>query len=122
MRLPLIHHLVSIIVNFVVWLEFRCRFFKVKSFKIMKESLENSCFLILDLEEEIDFSYQDINEVKAQRFDRKLLKTVYAKQNKMNIKKMDYWNIHTFSDITISPDKISLVKVNDSYLCIDILL
>ena len=39
----------------------------------MKESLENSCFLILDLEEEIDFSYQDINEVKAQRFDRKLL-------------------------------------------------
>ena len=47
---------------------------------------------------------------------------MYAKQNKMNIKKMDYWNIHTFSDITISPDKISLVKVNDSYLCIDILL
>ncbi len=122
MRLPLIHHLVAIIVNFVVWLEFRCRFFKVKSFKIMKEILDNSCFLILDLEEEIDFSYQDIDEVKAQKFDRKLLKTLYAKQNKMNSKKMDYWNMHTFSDITISPDKISLVKVNDSYLCIDILL
>lgn len=122
MRLPLIHHLVAVIVNFIVWIEFRCRFFKVKSFKIMKEILENSCFLVLDLEEEIDFSYQDIDEVKAQRFNRKLLKTLYAKQNKMDSKKMDYWNMHTFSDITISPDKISLVKLNDSYLCMDILL
>ncbi len=122
MRLPLIHHLVAIMVNFVVWLEFRCRFFKVKSFKIMKDILENSCFLVLDLEEEIDFSYHDIDEVKAQKFDRKLLKTLYAKQNKMNSKKMDYWNMHTFSDITISPNKISLAKLNDSYLCIDILL
>lgn len=122
MRLPLIHHLVAVIVNFVVWLEFKCNFFKIKSFQIMKNILENSCFLVLDLEEDVDFSYQDIDEVKAQKFNRKLLKTVYAKQNKMNSKKMDYWNMHTFSNVTISPNKISLIKLNDSYNCIDILL
>lgn len=88
----------------------------------MKTILENSCFLVLDLEEDVDFSYKDIDEVKAQKFNRKLLKTVYAKQNKMNSKKMDYWNMHTFSNVTISPNKISLIKLNDSYHCIDILL
>lgn len=122
MRLPLIRYLVAIIVNFVVWLEFRFKPFKIKSFKIMKEILDNSCFLVLDLEEEIDFSYKDIDEVKAQKFNRKLLKTVYAKQNKMNSKKMDYWNMHTFSNVRISPDKISLLKLNNSYSCLDILL
>ncbi len=122
MNLPIIHHLIAIIVNFVVWLEFKCKPFRTKSFKIMKDILDNSCFLILDLKEEIDFSYQDIDEVKAQKFNKKLLKTVYAKQNKMNSKKMDYWNMHTFSNISIAPTKITLVKLNNSYNCMDILL
>lgn len=122
MRLPLIHYFIGVIVNCVVWLEFRCKIFKVKSFRIMKDILDQSCFLILDLKEEIDFSYKDIDEVKAQKFDRKLLKTVYAKQNKMGSKKMDYWNMHTFSNVVIPTDKITLLKLNDSYSCIDILL
>lgn len=122
MRLPLIHYVVAFIVNIVVWFEFKSRKFKTKSFKIMKEILDNSCFLLLNLEEDKDFSYKDIDEVKAQKFNRKLLKTVYAKQNKMNSKKMDYWNMHTFSNVTISPDKITLLKFNDSYKCLDILL
>ncbi|MDE5539706.1 MAG: hypothetical protein K2J20_04395, partial [Bacilli bacterium] len=102
MRLPILHHFIAIIVNLVVWLEFKFKPFKIKSFKIMKDILNSSCFLILDLEEEIDFSYKDIDEVKAQKFNRKLLKKVYAKQNKMSSKKTDYWNMHTFSNITIS--------------------
>lgn len=122
MRLPLIHYVVAFIVNIVVWFEFKSRKFKTKSFKIMKEILDNSCFLLLNLEEDKDFSYKDIDEVKAQKFNRKLLKTVYAKQNKMNSKNMDYWNMHTFSNVTISPDKITLLKFNDSYKCLDILL
>lgn len=122
MRLPLLHYLVAIVVNLVVWLEFRFKPFKIKSFKIMKNILDNSCFLVLDLEEGIDFSYKDIDEVKTQKFNRKLLKSVYAKQNKMGSKKMDYWNMHTFSNISISPNKISLLKLNHSYNCMDILL
>lgn len=122
MRLPIIRYLVAIVVNLIVWIEFKIKPIKVKSFKIMKEILDNSCFLILDLEDGVDFSYNDIDEVKAQKFDRKLLKNVYAKQNKMNSKKMDYWNMHTFSNKIISPDKISLLKLNNSYCCMDILL
>ena len=44
MRLPLIRYLVAIFVNMVVWVEFRIKPVKVKSFKIMKEILDNSCF------------------------------------------------------------------------------
>lgn len=122
MRLPLIHYIAGIIVNIIVWFEFKSKRFKLKSFKIMKEILDNSYFLLLDLEEEKDFSYKDIDEVKAQKFNRKLLKTVYAKQNKMNSKKMDYWNMHTFSNISIPPDKITLLKLNNTYKCLDILI
>lgn len=122
MCLPLIHYLVAIIVNLAVWLEFKIKPFKIKSFKIMKEILDNSCFLILDLEEEVDFSYKDIDEVKSQKFNRNLLKTVYAKQNKMSSKKMDYWNMHTFSNISVPPNKITLLKLNDTYKSTDILL
>ncbi len=122
MRLPIIRHLIAIIVNIVVWLEFRFKPFKIKSFKIMKEILDTSYLLMLDLEEEVDFSYKDIDEVKSQKFNRKLLKTVYAKQHKMDSKKMDYWNMHTFSNITISPTKITLLKLNNTYNCLDILL
>mgnify|MGYP006919451318 CR=1 FL=1 len=51
--------------------------------------MKNGLLLKLDLEE-VDFSYEDIDEVKSQRFDKKLLKAVYAKQHKMNSKK---WTI-----------------------------
>ena len=122
MRLPIIHYLVAVVVNLVVWIEFKLKPFKIKSFKIMKEILDNSCFLILDLEDGVDFSYNDIDEVKDQKFDRKLLKCVYAKQNKMSSKKMDYWNMHTFSNKKIPPSKITLLKLNNSYCCMDILL
>ncbi len=122
MRLPLIHHVVGFIVNFIVWIELKCKPFRIKSFKIMKEILDNSCLLILDLKEEVDFSYKDIDEVKAQRFNKKMLKRVYAKQSKMASKKMDYWNMHTFSNINIPPDKITLLKLDASDNCLDILL
>ncbi len=122
MRLPVIHYFIAFVVNTIVRLEFRFKPFKIKSFKIMKEILDHSCFLILDLEEGVDFSYQDIDEVKKQKFDKRLLKMVYAKQNKMSSKKMDYWNMHTFSNVVVPPDKIQLIKLNDSYRCIDILL
>lgn len=122
MRLPLLHHLVAIIANFIVWLEFHFKPFKIKSFQIMKKILDNSCFLILNLEEGIDFSYKDFDEVKMQKFDRNLLKTLYAKQNKMSSKKMDYWNMHTFSNVSIPTNKITLLKLNDTYTCTDILL
>lgn len=122
MRLPVIRYLTAGIVNGIVHMEFKCKSVKIKAFKIMKEILENSCFLVLDLKDGVDFSYEDIDEVKARKFNRKLLKTVYAKQHKMDSKKMDYWNMHTFSDVVVPIEKISLLHYNNIYNCLDILL
>ncbi len=122
MRLPIIRHVIAIIVNFVVWIEFHIPFFKKKSFKIMKNILENSVFFILDLKEGEDFSYQDIDEVKSQKFHRKLLKQVYAKSRRIDSKKMDFWNMHTFTGKEIAPNKVTLLKVGDSYKALPIIL
>lgn len=122
MRIPILRHIIAIIVNFVVWLEFRIPLFKINSFKIMKKILDTSVFLVLDLKEGEDFSYQDIDEVKSQNFDKKLLKQVYAKTRRIDSKKMDFWNMHTLTGKAISSDKIALLKVKNSYNAFDIVL
>ena len=88
----------------------------------MKNILDNSCFLLLDLEGGKDFKYDDIDEVKDGKFNKKLLRTVYAKQNKMSSKKMDYWNMHTLSNVQIPPNKITLLTLNNKIYCTDILI
>ena len=122
MRLPIIRHIVAILVNFIVWVEFHIPFFKKKSFKIMRNILENSVFFVLDLKEGEDFSYQDIDEVKSQKFNRKLLKQLYAKSRRIDSKKMDFWNMHTFTGKEIAPNKVTLVKIKDSDKALDIIL
>ncbi len=122
MRLPLIRHLVGRVINIVVCLEFKFKPFKIKSYKLMKNILDNSCFLLLDLEGGKDFKYDDIDEVKDGKFNKKLLRTVYAKQNKMSSKKMDYWNMHTLSNVQIPPNKITLLTLNNKIYCTDILI
>lgn len=121
MRLPIIRHIVAILVNFIVWVEFHIPFFKKKSFKIMKNILENSVFFVLDLKEGEDFSYQDIDEVKSQKFNRKLLKQLYATR-RIDSKKMDFWNMHTFTGKEIAPHKVTLVEIKDSSKALDIIL
>lgn len=114
--------ILSTIANFATWIEFKIKPFKIKSFKIMKDILDTCVFFALDLEEEKDFSYQDIDEVKSQNYNRKTLKKVYAKMHKIDSKKMDYWNMHTLSNVSISTDKITLIKKDNSYKGLDILL
>lgn len=45
---------------------------------------------------------------------------MYNKSN-VNDNRMEYWNMHTFSNKTISPEKIHLVKVGNCYKAIKIL-
>lgn len=35
---------------------------------------------------------------------------------------MDYWNMHTFSNVSIPTNKITLIKNEESYSCLDILI
>ena len=60
--------------------------------------LKNSVFLKLDLVENVDFSYSDIDEVKNQSFSRKQLGYVYTCDSDVSDSKVELWNMHTLKD------------------------
>ena len=76
----------------------------------LKEILDNSCYLVLGLEENVDYDFEDVDEVKKQAFPRRFLKGVYKYNSDLNSTKMEYWNMHTYSNKVIEPQKIKLLK------------
>ena len=108
------------IMTFVVKCELKSKRIRIKQYKNLKEILDNSVYLALDLEYYSDYSLNDIDEVKNGNFDRKLLKLMYKVGN-VEDDYMEYWNMHTYSGKTIEPEKIHLLKINDSYIASDIL-
>lgn len=88
----------------------------------LDDILENSVFLKLDLIENADFSYDDIDEVKNQPFSRKQLGYIYTYGSDVNDNKMELWNMHTLKDKTIEKEKIELIKLNDSTCAKDVIL
>lgn len=76
--------------------------------------LKNSVFLKLDLVENVDFSYSDIDEVKNQSFSRKQLGYVYTYGSDVSDSKMELWNMHTLKDKIIEPEKIKLIEINNN--------
>ncbi len=89
--------------------------------KKLKHILDNSIFLILNLEEKNDFDYDDIDEIKDQKFSRKQIKYIYSYDFDIENTKMEYWNMHTYTGRTINKDKISLLKVNNRFSANNIL-
>lgn len=87
-----------------------------KKCKELKMILEKSVFLVLDLQENIDFSYDDIDEVKAQSFSRKQLKYIYSYDSDVLDSKIEFWNMHTYSNKSIEPNKILLLKDGEDYM------
>lgn len=79
-----------------------------KTYQYMKDTLENSVVLVLDLKENIDFSYDDIDEVKS-RYYESLLKLLYTKKSNIKDKRVEYWNMHTFKNKKIVKEKISVL-------------
>lgn len=82
--------------------------------KKLNNILENSVFLVLNLEEGKDFSYDDIDEVKNQKYSRNQLKYIYSYDSNVNNSKQEPWNMHTFFNINIASSKISMLQYNDS--------
>lgn len=82
----------------------------VSSCLILKKILDNSCYLILDLKENVDYDFNDVDEVKKQPFPKKYLKNIYKYDSDLNSSKMEYWNMHTYSDKVIEPSKIKLLQ------------
>jgi hypothetical protein len=83
-----------------------------KSIEELNKILKNSVFLVLDLEENIDFDYNDIDEVKM-HYKKDYLKFVYAKNSNLYNKKMECWNMHTYSNKNIEKDKMVLLSYNN---------
>ncbi len=108
------------LLTFVVKCEFKSKKIRLKEYKNLKNILDNSVYLSLDLEYFSDYSLNDIDEVKNGNFDKKLLELMYNNSN-VNDEYMEYWNMHTYSDKQIEPEKIHLLKIGDSYCASDIL-
>jgi len=87
---------------------------KLACFEKMYYEWRNKVYLSLDLVENVDFSYDDIDEVKEAYSktvnDFKYIKYMYG--NIQNIYGLEPWNMHTFIGKSISPNKINLITVN----------
>lgn len=81
----------------------------INNYKNFNKKLQNCVWLVLDLEENVDFSYSDLDEVKVQNFPKKYLKNIY---NDVDNNKMEYWNMHTFTDKKIEPEKLTILMYN----------
>lgn len=79
----------------------------------LKSILDDSVYLVLDLQEEIDFSFNDIDEIKCGTWDKKLLDIIYSYGVEDN-KKQEYWNMHTFSNKCVEKEKIKLLQFKNS--------
>lgn len=112
MRMPFC---INAIPNYIVNNSLKNKQKRIKVFKQFKNILDNSIFLILDLEENIDFSYDDIDEVKDTYYES-FLRMLYPSTSDIKDKRMEYWNMHTYSNRVIDSSKISLFKDGDDYL------
>lgn len=110
MRLPFC---IKSIPNVLVKRSLASREKRLKACKKMKEILDNSVFLVLDLEEKVDFDYDDIDEVK-QAYYESFLKLLYPRDSNLRDSRMEYWNMHTYSNKTVDYQKIALLKDQDN--------
>lgn len=77
----------------------------------LKRVLDNSVFLVLDLIEDVDFDYTDVDEVKKTYYES-FLRLLYPSTSDLKDPTMEYWNLHTFSNKVIEPYKVYLLKEN----------
>ncbi|MBE6157097.1 MAG: hypothetical protein E7161_05115 [Firmicutes bacterium] len=83
------------------------------SYKKLKSILDNSVYLILNLEETIDFDFNDVDEIKFSKYPRWFIKDFYSNNSDVTDAKMEYWNMHTFSNKIVDPQKIYLLKMDN---------
>lgn len=79
---------------------------------------KNFEYYVLDLEEDIDFSFNDVDEVKESHLHNGVLTfsptfiKMYGPYSDFTSIKTDGWNLHTFPNRGVSPDKISYIVSN----------
>lgn len=89
---------------------------KKYAYKIFDKLLDECVLLRLDIEENIDFSFSDIDQIKSRGYrKRHLIELGYSeKYSDMNSNKMDNWNLHTLTNKGINSNKLKLCCINNS--------
>ena len=87
-----------------------------RAFKRLDKMLDNGILLKLDLEENIDFIYDDIDEIKSRGYTKKHLEICgYSpKYSDLNSNIMDKWNMHTLTNHIVNNKKIKVCYLEDS--------
>ena len=100
----------------------KTKIYKKRAYKVFDKVLNESVLLELDLKENIDFQYDDIDEIKSRNYQKKHLELMgYSKKySSLDDKHMDKWNMHCTSNHTIDSDKIKLCCLDNSYKLKDI--
>ena len=109
------------IINFITKIELNNKIVKKSAYKKMKKILDNSVFFALDLENGVDFSKKDVDEVKSQNFDRTFLKMLYSYDSHVYEQQMEFWNMHTYTGKDIPKSKLTLLKSHESFIANDII-
>lgn len=89
---------------------------KLIAYKYFDHFLKRYILLNLEIQEGTDFSFDDIDQIKAKEYDREyLIKAGYSlKYSDLTSTKMDKWNLHTFSNQGIDFSKLKICYVNQS--------
>lgn len=96
---------------------------KFVAYKYFDWFLKRYILLNIDIKEGVDFSFDDIDQIKEKGYDRDyLIKAGYSlKYSDLESIKMDKWNLHTFTEHGVSLDKIKICYADNSYKMLDIL-
>ena len=112
----------SIINGYFKYTEYN-KLHKFVAYKYFDNFLKKYILLNLNIDENIDFSFEDVDQIKAKNYPKAyLIKGGYSpKYSDLETIKMDRWNLHTFSNHGIDASKLKVCYINNSCKMIDIL-
>ncbi len=88
-----------------------------RAFKVFDNILDSCILLNLNLEENVDFKYDDNDEIKLRGYKKRHLELMgYSKKySRLDSNIMDYWNMHAIINHKIDNEKIKLCIVDNKY-------
>ena len=97
---------------------------KFVAYKYFDMFLKKYVLLNVDIMENIDFSFNDIDQIKTKNYPKEyLIKAGYSPlYSDLESNKMDKWNLHTFSYHGVSAEKLKICYIDNSYHMFDVLM
>lgn len=92
------------------------KFHRRRAFKTLDKILEHGILLKLDLEENVDFRYDDKDEIKSRGYIKRHLEICgySAKYSNLSSNIMDKWNMHTLTEHIIDNKKIKICYLENN--------